>query len=171
MPRMRAVSPVVLENLYVGRTILYVPRTRAAPSATVDDIGFLLAKASQRFNELLAERFADRGFADVRPSYGSVLVPLFDEDGLRLGELAARARLSKQAITGLVKRCEDDGLVVRERDPDDGRAFRVSLSARGRAFRTVAGDVLHDLDQALVASLGERNRKALSAALKGVMEL
>lgn len=143
----------------------------AAAISTTTNIGFLLAKASQRFNELLAVRFADRGFPDVRASYGSVLVPLFERDGLRLGELAAMSRLSKQAMTGLVKRCEQDGLVVRERDVDDGRAFRVTLSARGRRFQAVADDVLRELDEELVRSLGTRKHDALSEALKGVIDL
>jgi DNA-binding MarR family transcriptional regulator len=149
----------------VDRTIL-----RAAASTTTN-IGFLLAKASQRFNELLVERFADRGFPDVRASYGSVLVPLFERDGLRLGELAAVSRLSKQAMTGLVKLCEQDGFVVRERDEDDGRASRVSLSARGRRFQTVADEVLRELDEELVRSLGTCKHDALVEALKGVIDL
>ena len=45
----------------------------------------------------------------MRPSYGSVLIPLYEEDGLRLGELARRARLSKQTMTELVRRLERDG--------------------------------------------------------------
>ena len=138
---------------------------------TTGDVGFLLAKASQRFNERLSDGLASRGFAEVRPSYGSVLVPLFEEDGLRLGELATRARLSKQAITGIVKQCEQDGLVARERDPDDGRAFRLRLTARGRELRGAAGEVLRGLDAELVASLGRQDRDALTRALKGVMEL
>jgi DNA-binding MarR family transcriptional regulator len=60
---------------------------------------------------------------------------------------------------------------VRERDVDDGRAFRVSLSARGRRFQVVADDVLHDLDEDLVRSLGTRKHDALSEALKGVIDL
>lgn len=107
----------------------------------------------------------------MRPSFGSVLVPLFERDGRRLGDLAAAARLSKQAMTGLVRQCEEAGLVVRERDPDDRRAFRISLSARGRAFGEVAGAVMAELDAELVAALGRRNRDALTEALKGVMEL
>ena len=145
-------------------------RTNQRGAAT-DNVGFLLAKASQRFNELLVERFAARGFGEVRASYGSVLVPLFERDGLRLGELAAASRLSKQAITGLVKHCEADGLVHRQRDPGDGRAFNVSLTARGLAFRTVAEQVLGELDTTLAQSLGMRNRDALIRALKGVIEL
>jgi DNA-binding MarR family transcriptional regulator len=140
-------------------------------AATRDNMGFLLAKASQRFNELLAERFASRGYSDVRPSYGSVLVPLFEQDGLRLGELAARSRLSKQSMTGLVKLCEQDGLVVRERDAEDGRAFRVRLSERGLQFRDVAEGVLGEIDEELTRSLGKRNHDALRRALKGMIDL
>jgi DNA-binding MarR family transcriptional regulator len=138
---------------------------------TTSNVGFLLAKASQRFNELLVERFAERGFPEVRASYGSVLVPLFERDGLRVGELAAGARLSKQAMTGLLRRCEHDGLVERERDEGDGRAFRVRLTKRGRALRTIAEEVARELDDELVRSLGTRDRDALTAALRGVMEL
>jgi DNA-binding MarR family transcriptional regulator len=140
-------------------------------SADTDNLGFLLAKASQHWNELLAERFAARGFAEVRPSYGSVLLPLFEQDGLRMGEIARRARLSKQTMTTLVRLCERDGLVVRERDAQDARAFRVRLSPRGRRFRPVAASVLAELDERVRASLGARQHDALARALKGVVAL
>jgi DNA-binding MarR family transcriptional regulator len=79
-----------------------------------DDLGFLLAKATQRWNELLQERFRAAGWSAVRPSYGSILVPLFKEDGLRMGELARRARMSKQTMTTMVRLLEREGLVRRE---------------------------------------------------------
>jgi DNA-binding MarR family transcriptional regulator len=138
---------------------------------TTDDVGFLLAKASAHLNDLLVERFAAAGFPEVRASYGSVLVPLFEHEELRLGELAAAARLSKQAMTGLVARCEQDGLVERRRDPADGRAFVIRLTRRGERFRTTAKKVLADLDADLVRHLGPRDRTALARALRGVLEL
>ena len=136
-----------------------------------DDLGFLLAKALQRFNERLTRRLSERGFADVRPSFGSVLVPLFAEDGLRAGELAARSRMSKQAITGLVRLCEQAGLVARTRDLDDGRAYRVSLTERGMELREVAGDVLAEIADEIAGDLGNHNYQALVRGLKGVMDL
>jgi DNA-binding MarR family transcriptional regulator len=138
---------------------------------TTDNVGFLLAKASQRVNELLLERFAAHGFREVRASYGSVLVPLFETDGLRLGALASAARLSKQAMTGLVKQCEADGLVERERDPVDRRAFNVRLTDRGRAFQAVAEVVLGEFDDKLAGALGVRDRDALIRALKEVIDV
>lgn len=144
---------------------------RTKPAITTDNAGFLLAKASQRFNELLVAGLAAKGFPEVRPSYGSVLVPLFTAGDLRLGEIAGQARLSKQALTGLVALCEKDGLVTRERDPKDGRAFRISLTPRGRRLQRAAEATLAELDDEIVAELGTRRRDALIEALKGVMDL
>ena len=117
------------------------------PTLTLDNLGFLLAKASQRFNERLVERFATHGFPEVRPSYGSVLVPLFARDGLRVGQIGERAQLSKQSMTRLVRDCEADGLVRRRRDVNDGRAFRVQLTPRGRRFRSVVERCCAELDR------------------------
>src|SRR5260370_20338773 len=115
--------------------------------ATRDSLGFLWAKALQRWNELLAAGFRQAGFGEVRPAYGSVLLPLFEADGLRLGELAGRSRLSKQAMTTLVRTLEARGLIRRRPDPDDGRAARVYLTPRARRFQATAEDVLATLDR------------------------
>jgi DNA-binding MarR family transcriptional regulator len=135
------------------------------------NLGFLLAKASQRWNELLAAGFAERGFGEVRPSYGSVLLPLFEEDGLRMGQIAERVRLSKQTMTTMVRLCERDGLVYRERDRHDGRAFRIHLTERAKDFKPVAEEILRELDVEVLATLGARQRNGLTKALKGVMDL
>jgi DNA-binding MarR family transcriptional regulator len=139
--------------------------------ATRENLGFLLAKATQRWNEVLAERFAAAGFGEVRPSYGSLLVPLFEEDGLRMIELASRARLSKQTMTTMVRLLERDGLVRRLPDPRDGRATRVFLTARARAFHPVAERVLAELDELVAARLSPTDLDRLRAMLKGVMSL
>jgi DNA-binding MarR family transcriptional regulator len=155
------------------------PETRRrprAPSAAQDplsrqNLGFLLAKAAQRWNELLGERFAARGFPEVRPSYGSILVPLFEEDRLRMGELSRRARLSKQTMTTMVRLLERDGLVRRVGDPDDGRAYRVHLTPRAREVKPVAREVLMELDAQVQERLTARQRAALGSGLAEILQL
>ena len=135
-----------------------------------NDLGFLLAKATQRWNELLQERFRAAGWAEVRPSYGSILVPLFEENGLRIGELARRSRLSKQTMTTMVRVLEREGLVRRERDPNDGRAFRIVLTEKAERFRPVAEQTLHELGALARARLGQRRLEGLKNDLKEWIE-
>ena len=139
--------------------------------ATRENLGYLLAKASQRWNERLQQGFAEAGFPEVKASYGSVLIPLLEEDGLRMGEIARRARLSKQTMTTLVRLCERDGLVTTVRDPSDGRATLVSLTERARGFGAVAGEVVAELEQEVEQRLSPAGSRALASALQEVMQL
>ena len=52
-------------------------------------------------------------------------------EGLRLSELSKRMMVSNGNLTGLVERLTQEGLVLRETDPDDRRAFIVRLSKDG----------------------------------------
>ena len=120
---------------------------------------------------MLAERFAAHGFPEVRPAYGSILIPLYEEDGLRIGELARRARLSKQAMTALIRRLERDGLVERDSDPADARAAVISLTPRAREFAPIAAAVLTELDGEVAALLTPQELAAVRSALPALADV
>lgn len=154
-----------------GRPVAKTAAARRSSPLTRDNLGFLLAKACQRWNELLAEHCAAAGFPEVRPSFGSILVPLYEEDGLRMGEIARRARLSKQTMTTMVRLLERDGLVERRPDPQDGRAALVFLTDRAQAFRPIAEATLRDLARLARRRLGAATADAVSDALRQLAEL
>jgi DNA-binding MarR family transcriptional regulator len=145
--------------------------TSGTDRATTQNLGFLLAKASQRWNELLYARFSELGHPELRPAYGSILLPLFEEDGLRLGDLARRARLAKQTMTTMVRLLERDGLVMRTPDPADGRATLVFLTDRAREAQEVAELALKNLDSRVEELLGPERAAQLASNLKEVMTL
>jgi DNA-binding MarR family transcriptional regulator len=142
---------------------------RSAPR--LDNLGFLLARASHRWNERLTAGFAARGFAQVRASYGSVLVPLWAEDGLRMGTLAARAGLSKQTMTTLVRLAERDGLVAPQPDTADRRATRVWLTPLALEFAPIAAQVVDDVQHSVIATLGPRRTRSLEHILSVLVHL
>jgi DNA-binding MarR family transcriptional regulator len=98
-----------------------------------------------------------------------VLVPLYEEDGLRMGELARRARLSKQTMTQMVRQLESEGLVERRRDPDDARASQIFLTRRARRFQPVAGDVIARLELAATRQLGAQRVREVKEALRQLL--
>jgi DNA-binding MarR family transcriptional regulator len=138
---------------------------------TRENLGFLLAKAAQRWNELLYESFCKANFDEVSPAFGSILLPLFEVDGLQIGELGRKARLSKQAMTTMIKLMEQKGLVERKQDSNDRRAFRIYLTERSHKFKEVAETVLSDMDKLVRASLTSDQLSDLKDCLKNLMEL
>ena len=120
--------------------------------------------------ELLYERFVAAGYPEVRPSYGSILIPLFEEDGLRMGELARRARLSKQTMTTMVRLLERESLVRRVPDPADRRASRIVLTAKARRFEPIAERTLAELNALALKRLGNRRLAWLKHDLKEWIE-
>ena len=106
----------------------------------------------------------------MRPAYGSLLIPLYEEDGLRQGEVARRARLSKQTMTTMARALEGAGLVERRLDPDDARATLLFLTPRALAFRPVAEQILADLDELVAQALSPRGAD-LKDALRELIAL
>ncbi|WP_345469511.1 MarR family transcriptional regulator [Glutamicibacter ectropisis] len=64
----------------------------------------------------------------------------------RVGDLAVEQRVAQPTMTGLIIRLENDQLVQRQSDPNDGRASLVSLTENGlqeiRGYRSRAINVL-----------------------------
>jgi DNA-binding MarR family transcriptional regulator len=89
---------------------------------------------------------------ELRPSTAQV-IPNLPEDGLRMGDLAARLRLTLQRTGQLVAELEEVGYLTRVPDPDDGRARRVVFAPRGRAL-------VRDIEE-IHREIGARFAKAL----------
>ncbi|MEU4602907.1 MarR family transcriptional regulator [Kribbella sp. NPDC023972] len=62
----------------------------------------------------------------------SVLHTLARGGPMRLTDLLATEQLKQPALTSLVAKLEQDGLVSRRPDPSDGRAMLLSLTREGR---------------------------------------
>ena len=85
----------------------------------------------------LMEHLAGRGFTGLRLSFTPVLARVA-EGPQSLGALADTLDVSAQAASQLVKAIESADLVERRRDPNDGRSWQITLTARGRALLTAA---------------------------------
>ena len=75
----------------------------------------------------------------LRSTFG-ITLPRFDlmaqlerhPDGLRMGELSKRMMVTGGNVTGIADQLEREELVVRVPDPQDGRAYMLKLTPRGR---------------------------------------
>jgi len=144
--------------------------------ASPEDVAEFLNRMSedqrrQVWGDVDGQTIAPAAFPRVWLTLVSVLLPLWAEDDLRIGSLAARARLSKQTMTTLVRLAERDGLVARKPDAADRRFTRVWLTERAIACAPVAGSVVDELQRSVVAAVGVRRTRALEQMLGVIMNL
>lgn len=128
-------------------------------------IQILLRNAHSTVDAAVRASLADNGFADILPWHFAVLRNL-GEDGARPSELAARAGITRQAITKLVGELERLGLVCREPDPSDGRGLIVRYTDRGRVGLDVARSQLLALERSYAAQVGPDRWAEVRATLE-----
>jgi DNA-binding MarR family transcriptional regulator len=72
------------------------------------------------------------GAGELTPSQLSVLSQLDKQDGASASDLAALERVRPQSMAATLAALDQQGLVRRDPDPEDGRRQLVSLSPAGR---------------------------------------
>ena len=144
------------------------------PAATEERgplLGTLLRLASQRMNEQHVQWLASSGFDDIQPAHSAVIQPLWDKpDGERLTTLARASRITKPSMSALVDHLEKHDYVERVPDPDDARASRIRLTARGKAFARAIRGLARDIEADWIARVGARRVEGLRTTLELLRE-
>jgi DNA-binding MarR family transcriptional regulator len=136
-----------------------MPRTEEVPN-----IGRLLIGPFRRIEEAVDRGLREAGFGDIRPAHGTVF-QVIDADGSRVTELAARAGMTKQAMTELVVHLERGGYLSRVPDPSDGRARLVRLTRRGWESIRAARAAIARAEVEWAQTLGPERYEAMRSAL------
>jgi DNA-binding MarR family transcriptional regulator len=83
----------------------------------------------------------------------------------RLTVLAGREGVTQPAMTQLISRLEESGLVRREASPEDGRVVLVAITDEGRSVLARRRSVRSARMAAIIAQLAPEHRAALAIAL------
>jgi DNA-binding MarR family transcriptional regulator len=89
----------------------------------------------------------------------------------RLTSLAVREGVTQPAMTQLIARLQDAGLVERAADPGDGRVVQIHITADGRALLGRRRAVRAERLAGLLAQLSRDEQAALAAALPAMETL
>lgn len=141
------------------------------------EIAFVATPGLMRraYNALSAQLFGvvvAAGHGDLRPAHGNVLEHLSERPSmpLRLVDIAALAGMTPQSVGGLVDDLEARGYVERRPDPADRRAKRIHLTDRGVATASSAERAMREVEEHLVAVLGQEDYRNLRASLERVLD-
>ena len=126
---------------------------------------------AERIHELLMDLVRGSGLLQSHPLSVSQALALHELDTdtpLSQRDLGERLQLEKSSVSRLAAVLERKNLLVRERDPDNRRQYRLRLTERGRAMHRQMATMMHGQYEQWVAALTQAERTAL---LKGLPAL
>lgn len=124
-----------------------------------------LTSVYEALEEVFSPHFARYGLS--APKFGALVqLHMAGGRGLTQSELGKKMLVSRANITGLIDRLEKDGLVVRQDDPSDKRAFRVCLTARASALMNAFLPVHNDYIHKAMSSLDSHEKESLISLLE-----
>jgi DNA-binding MarR family transcriptional regulator len=118
-------------------------------------IGALLRMPWEVVQRRMLERLHDHGFDDLDAAHLNVF-QYPGPQGVRPSELAARLRISKQALNYLLGELERLDYLERRPDPDDLRSKRVALTPRGISAIGVIREAVEEVEATWAQQLGPK---------------
>ena len=116
------------------------------------------------------KEYASEGFGDLRPAH-AVIFRVLAPEGASVTQLAARAGMTKQAISPLVAYLVERGYLERAPDLTDRRALRIRRTERGWAVNRTAHRVGEQVRAEWASQLGEEPMRQLLAGLRALVPL
>lgn len=141
----------------------------SGPRAAAPLIGALMRLPWEAVQRHMLERLHERGFADFDAAYLTVF-QYPGPQGARPSELAARLRMTKQALNHLLGQLEKLGYLERQPDPDDLRSKRVALTRRGDAAIRVIREAVAEIETSWAQQLGAKRFAELRRLLLEVSQ-
>lgn len=134
-------------------------------------LGFLLREAYALLQDRVYEAVAAAGHPGLRALHSSVLRHLPPEGG-RVADVARASGLAKQSATYVVEDLVELGYLRTEPDPEDGRARRITYTARGQKLLSALAAASREAEVRLEAAIGAERvqslRETLEATLTGL---
>jgi DNA-binding MarR family transcriptional regulator len=127
-------------------------------------IGALLRFPWEAVQEHMLERLHANGFDDFDASY-LIVAQYPGPQGERPSDLAARLRISKQALNHLLGQLEHLGYLTRQPDPDDKRSKRIALTPRGTKAVTTIRQAVAEIEDTWTRQLGPKRFNQLRTLL------
>ena len=129
-----------------------------------NDLGTLCFYPVRAMEAHVSESLVAAGYDDITPAQHRVFQRV-TVDGVRIGQLARQAMVTKQTATFIVDQLEKAGYVERVPDPTDARARLVRLSVRGKDLVQVAREASQQIESSWASHLGEDEADNLRSLL------
>lgn len=131
--------------------------------------GKYISYLSRRILKYTSENFKDHGLASIEYAYVMIL-----RDGVTKTqeELTKEVMVDKSQTTRAIKSLLDKGLVTKEKDELDKRAFHISLTKKGEEMVPIIEEEINDFETTLNKGISiEEQRIVIKSLIKMIRNL
>ena len=146
-------------------TQLPTPLKTCLPKELVSSTAFLLARVGVAIKMRVIDELEQVGCGVYE--YG-VLAMLGEGAQETQAAIADGLGVDRSQLVHVLDTLEEDGLIVRKRDPNDRRRHTVSITAEGKSRLVTLRSTVKRIEQSVLEPLDEESRKALHEALHRV---
>ena len=133
------------------------------PVGLSDRLGFLLGRAHLAHRVIAQRALASLGLGVKEFGALSVLV---EEGPLSQQRLGERQRVDRTTMVAVVDELERGGLVERQRNPQDRRAYSLHATAKGRRVLSQADEATQRAEDEFLAPIATHERRGLKKVLQ-----
>jgi DNA-binding MarR family transcriptional regulator len=131
----------------------------------MENLAWEIAETAHALRRSYDRRASELG---VTRAQWRVLAWLSREPGLRQIDLADKLDVEAITLCRIIDRLEEAGLVERQRDPEDRRAWRLQVTEKAKPVVEDLKRLATELAQTAFAGLGEGGTEEMRASLKRI---
>ncbi len=118
-------------------------------------IGKLISHLKRHFDAWALAEFAENGYEDFKMGYMPLIMNIHPE-GITNNELAKKARVTKQAMSKVVKELAEADYITTEAHEQDKRSSIIFLTPKGKKLVLAARERVLDLEKEYEKVLGKK---------------
>ncbi len=133
-----------------------------------DHLGRYLYELDNAYRKITIPYIQNHGFPEFTPGYLQLLSQLDVMSEIKTLVLIERMGISKQAVSRMIKKCEELGYIQRKADKDDERNKVIGFSKKGVELMSIAADAIREAEEDFRKKMGNDdfdNLKKLTAKL------
>lgn len=128
-----------------------------------NSLGYQVRRAHRRFDRLLNAYLARH---DLKTGFWYYLRVLWRKDGVTQKYLSDMTHVTENTTVAMINSMVRNGLVTRDKDPDDRRKLRIILTGRGKALEQELMQYAIDINRTATAGIDPAEVRICASVLQ-----
>jgi DNA-binding MarR family transcriptional regulator len=108
---------------------------------------------------------------ELSQTSGFVLLNINNKTGTAATKIAPRMGMQATSLSRILKKMEEDGLIYRKNDENDGRSVLIHLTDEGKKKKRVAKKVVKEFNQYIIERLNKNKLDSFFSVMQDIGEL